>query len=87
LPIRIRGGDSNEFYFDLEIGGQGLTALEGRVVTVRIGDPPLARLASGQVRVVGGSFALSLPQVLEGGLYKTKIIHFDLDGDGRPSWE
>jgi hypothetical protein len=82
-PTRIRGGDANEHYYDLEIGGQGLVSLEGRVVTVRIGDPPLVRLASGQARVVGGSFSLTLPQVLEDGLYKTKIIHFDVDGDGR----
>jgi hypothetical protein len=82
-PVRIRGGDANQTYFDLEITGDGLASIEGRLVTVRLGDPPLQRLTSAQTRVIDGKFAFSLPQTLEVGLYKTKIIHFDVDGDGR----
>ena len=82
-PVRIRGGDPHDLYLDFETSGEGLASLEGRVVTVRLGDPPINRLASAQARVVDGRFALSLPQTLEAGLYKTKIVHFDVDGDGR----
>ena len=32
--------------------------------------------------MVDGKFALSLPQPLEAGLYRTKIVHFDVDVDG-----
>jgi hypothetical protein len=53
------------------------------VVTVRLGDPPIYRLASAQARVIDGKFVMRLPQTLEAGLYKTKLVHFDVDGDGR----
>lgn len=63
--------------------GDGLGAFEGMVVTVRLGDPPLYRLTSAQTRVTGGKLSLTLPQSVESSLYKTKIIHFDVDRDGQ----
>jgi hypothetical protein len=85
-PIRTAHCDSDQgMYYALEIEGQGFTDLDGRVVTVRIGRPntPFYEcLGSAQVRVESGAFSLHLPPVLEDGLYKQKLVHIDVDGDG-----
>ncbi len=83
-PIRVFRGDPSANYFDLTLEGQDLAAFEGVIVTVRVGEPfktVTQRLGSGQTQVVGGTFSMHLPAVLEGG-YKSKIVHFDVDRDG-----
>jgi len=82
-PVRIRGGDPNGVYWDLQIAGDGLASLEGRLVTVRIGTYPTERFASGQTRIVDGRFAIDFPQGLRASYYTQKTIVFDVDGDGR----
>ncbi len=85
-PIRIiRGDPATTSWLTLTIEGHGLTALEGRLVSVRIGMPDRApeRLGSGQARVEAGAFSLTFPNVWEpGGVYKQKLVFVDTDGDG-----
>ncbi len=85
-PVRIiRGDPTSTTWLTLTIEGHGLTALEGRLVSVRIGMPdrPPERLGSGQARVENGAFAITFPDVWEtGGIYKQKLVFIDMDGDG-----
>jgi hypothetical protein len=85
-PVRIiRGGPTITTWLTLTIEGHGLTALEGRLVSVRIGMPdrPPERLGSGQARVENGAFAITFPDVWEtGGIYKQKLVFIDMDADG-----
>jgi hypothetical protein len=85
-PVRTSHCDADQaIYFALEIEGQGFTGLDGRIVTVRIGRSVASFsecLGSAQVRVDNGSFSLRMPPILEDGLYKQKLLHIDIDGDG-----
>jgi hypothetical protein len=84
-PVRIiRGDPTTTRWLTLTIEGYGIDALEGRLVSVRIGMPdrPPERLGSGQARVEGGAFRITFPDGWEGGLYKRKLAFVDLDADG-----
>jgi hypothetical protein len=83
-PVRIIRGDPTKTFLTLTIEGHGLTALEGRLVSVRIGRPdrPPQRLGSGQARVENGAFAITFPDVWECCLYKRKLVFIDMDDDG-----
>jgi hypothetical protein len=87
LPaVRIlRGDPAQQAWWDLTIRGVGLSAHEGRWVSVRVGelDRPPERVAVGLARVIGGTFELAFPQVWEPGLYKLKLVHIDVNDDGR----
>jgi hypothetical protein len=80
----IRGDAMQKVWADLSLRGVGLDEYEGKVVTVRIGMPDRApeRLGSGQAKIEGGAFQLSLPEVWEVSLYKQKLVYIDVDGDG-----
>src|SRR5262245_22910610 len=81
----IRGDPAITDWVTLTIEGHGLTALEGRLVGARIGNPerPPERLGSGEARVENGAFSLTFPDVWEpGGTYKQKVIVVDTDADG-----
>jgi hypothetical protein len=84
-PVRIiRGDPTTTGWLTLTIEGHGLTALEGRLVSIRIGSPdhPLERLGSGEARVENGAFSITFPNVWEpGGTYKQKLVFVDTDGD------
>jgi hypothetical protein len=82
--IRVfRGSPDAPGLYDLRFVGSGLDQYEGAVVTFRIGDPrgSVQRLGSGQVRIVGGTFDVLFPKVLE-SLYLPKRAHIDANGDG-----
>jgi hypothetical protein len=77
-------GDPEASFAKLEIRGIALDSHEGELVTVKIGKPdrPPERLGSGWARIREGAFELSFPAVWEDGLYKQKLVHIDVDGDG-----
>ena len=61
-PVRIRGGNPDNLYWNMLIAGEGLTSLEGRLVMVRVGYWSDDRFASGQARIVDGRFSLDFAQ-------------------------
>lgn len=77
----IRGGAQS--YWDLTVRGVALDGYEGKRVTVRIGQPQILgeRIGAAQSRVTNGRFELFFPQVWEAGLYKSKLVYIDVDGD------
>lgn len=82
-PICVRDGDPSARYCDLTIRGEGFEQFEGKLVDVRNGTPPFQRIGSGQTRVVGGRFSITLPQVQElATIYKLTVVRFDANGDG-----
>jgi hypothetical protein len=84
-PTRVFRGNPADEFWDLTFRGEGLEHLDGRVVTVRVGNPAGAteRLGSGQARIVGGSFELLLAGVWEAYFYKRKMLYIDADQSGR----
>lgn len=82
-PVRIRGGNPDNLYWNMLISGEGLSSLEGRLVMVRVGYWSDDRFASGQARIVDGRFALDFPQAHYATAYTQKTVVFDVDGDGR----
>ena len=85
-PVRvIRGDPTRQDWWDLTVLGAELQAYEGKVVTLRIGDPDAAleRLGSGQARIESGSFELAFPAVWEPALYKNKRAFIDTNANGR----
>jgi hypothetical protein len=83
-PVTVIRGDPEASFADLKIRGVALDRHEGEFVTVKIGMPerPPERLGSGRARIREGTFELSFPGVWEDGLYKQKLVHIDVDGDG-----
>ena len=82
-PVCVQGGSTTRSFCDLIVEGEGLDRFEGMLVNVRSGNPPFQRLSSGQARVVGGRFAITLPHAQETDvIFKTTTARFDTDGDG-----
>jgi hypothetical protein len=79
----IRGADG-ETWLDLTIAGQDLNIADGNTVVIQIGTPDFApeRLGHAVTQLAGGGFSVDFPDVWEHGLYKKKVIFFDLDDDG-----
>lgn len=80
----IRGDPGTNPWLNLTIEARGLTGVEGRQVSVRVGLPnvPPERLASVEGRVRDQGFRFVFPQVVEPSLYKRKLLFIDVDGDG-----
>jgi len=80
-PVRIiRGDPAITTWLTLTIDGHGLTALEGRLVRLRIGTPeyPNERLGAAVARVENGAFSVTFPNVWEpGGTYKRKMVFIE----------
>jgi hypothetical protein len=83
-PVTVIRGDPQGSFVNLTIRGIALDDHEGELVTVRLGRPdrPPERLGSGSARIRDGTFELFFPAVWEVGLYKQKLVHIDVDGDG-----
>jgi hypothetical protein len=83
-PVTVIRGDPEASFADLKVRGVALDRHEGEFVTVKIGMPerPPERLGSGRARIREGTFELSFPAVWEDVLYKQKLVHIDVDGDG-----
>ena len=83
-PVTVIRGDAGATYIDLTVRGVALDDHEGQLVTVRIGRPdrPPERLGGGRALIRGGTFELFFPAVWEDSLYKQKLVHIDVDGDG-----
>jgi hypothetical protein len=79
-----RGSSEVDEWLDLDIVGEGFDAVEGRPVEVQVGSPdrPPERLGHAVTAVEEGAFAVLLPEVLEPGLTKRKVVWIDADGDG-----
>jgi hypothetical protein len=82
--VTIIRGDDDTDWLDLTIDAYGLDIPDGTPVLIQLGMPdrPPERLATASFPLVSGAFTVHFPQVWELGLYKQKIIHFDLDADG-----
>jgi hypothetical protein len=84
VSVTVIRGDPQGSFVNLTIRGIALGDHEGELVTVRLGRPdrPPERLGSGRARIRDGTFELFFPAVWEDGLYKQKLVHIDVDGDG-----
>ena len=80
----IRGDPAATGWLTLTIEGHGLSNLDGRLVTARIGTPDhrLERLGSGQALISNGTFRIIFPNGWERSLYKQKAAFIDMDADG-----
>jgi hypothetical protein len=82
-PVCVQGGSPTRTFCDLIVDGDGLDQFEGMLVSVRSGSPPFQRLSSGQARVVGGRFTITLYRAQETDIvFKLTTARFDTDGDG-----
>jgi hypothetical protein len=81
--VQIVRGDPASTWLDLTITGAELTVLDGTQVVIQIGMPDRApeRLGLAITETADRGFTVRFPSVWESGLYKKKVILFDLDGD------
>jgi hypothetical protein len=81
--VRIVRGDPTSTWLNLSITGAELTVLDGTQVVIQIGMPdrPPERLGLAITETSDRGFTVSFPSVWELGLYKHKVILFDLDAD------
>jgi hypothetical protein len=80
----IRGDPMQAAYWDIVVVGEGLTAWNGKLVTMRVGIPEYdpERLGSGEVTIEQGAFELAFPSVWEEGIYKRRLLYVDLNDSG-----
>jgi hypothetical protein len=79
----VRGSADVDGWLDLTVAGTGFDVVEGTTVELQVGQPDRApeRLGWGATTVVDGAFSIHLPDVLEPGLYKRKVLWIDGNGD------